>query len=280
MNIGVYTNLKKDVGLAVTRKLVSLLTAEGYDVVLFGELAPYGLSKFYFDLKSKKSFDVLVTVGGDGTILRVAPYCAENDIAVLGVNLGTVGFMTEIELNAIEEAVKLLKNGEFVAEKRSMLKAEMDGVSRYALNDVVISRNCEDRMITVSVSVDGFKADKYSCDGYIVSTPTGSTAYSLSAGGCVLSPDLKALSLLPINSHSLHSRPIVASDSSKIVLTLHSTENGCSVIADGMPIGRLNASESIEIVRAEKSLTFLKHKDSNFYEKLLTKLNAWSVTPG
>ncbi len=278
-NIGIYTNRIKDTDLAVTKRLVSLLMHEGYNVYLHKDISPISLECPSFDENDEKLFDILLTVGGDGTILRIATYCARLDIAILGINLGTVGFLTEIELDSLNMIPRILSEKEYSTEKRSLLCVNCKEISGYALNEIVLSRDFSDRMIALSVSVDGKLADKYYCDGFIVSTPTGSTAYSLSAGGCVLSPDVKAMAILPINSHSLHSRPIIVSDEATVKITVLSSGKNCAVIADGQSIGTVDSGEELTVTTAKKQLTFIRLNHSNFYEKLLSKLNIWSVTP-
>lgn len=278
MDVGIYTNCKKDVGLTVTKKLIAILTQAKIGVFLHRDLERSGLNGRFFDEADKKPFTTLLTIGGDGTILRIAAYCAANDIAILGINLGKVGFLTEIELNMLDRLPDMLLRDAFERERRSLLSVKIDGATKYALNEIVLSRNMADRMIAIAVHIDGRLVDKYYCDGYIVSTPTGSTAYSLSAGGSVLSPKTQAFCLLPINSHSLHSRPIVVDDNDKVELSLLNGSEDCVVIADGQQIGEIKAGRSVPIVKAEKQLVFLRLKESNFYEKLLAKLNTWSVT--
>lgn len=279
MNIGIYTNCNKDKDLTVTSRLKKVLDAAGFNVFLHRDIIAANLQGNCFDeRKPYKPFDLLLTVGGDGTILRIASYCALHGIAVLGINLGNVGFLTEIELNCIEQIPALINGGKLVKEYRSLLCTELNGKQVFALNEIVLTRYNADRMISVAVYVGGRLADKYYCDGYIVSTPTGSTAYSLSAGGSVISPLAKAFSLLPINSHSLHSRPIIIDDSDKVKIELLGSSEDCAVIADGQRIGEIKAGSNIEIAKADKQLVFLRLQDSNFYEKLLSKLNTWSVT--
>ena len=278
--IGIYTNTDKDVDLKVTSRLISRLKPCGFDVVIHRDIA--GLlpeNKTFDEREDGKPFDTLLTVGGDGTILRIAEYCALRDIAILGVNLGTVGFLTEIELGALDSLPELLASDSLVSENRSLLKVDLGNRSFLALNEVVISRDFSDRMIRLGVYVDDMLADKYYCDGYIISTPTGSTAYSLSAGGCVLSPEVNALSLLAINSHSLHSRPIIVSDRSTVKVSVLATGKSCSVVGDGKQFGYVRENDVLTVSKAKERLRFLKLKESNFYEKLLSKLNTWSVTP-
>lgn len=278
MRVGIFTNCNKDVDLSVTKRLNALLVAADFDVLLHKDIVSKGISGKCFDESRDNKIDVMLTVGGDGTILKIASCCAKFDTAILGINLGHIGFLTEIEINAIDTIPELLLQKKLVSEKRSLLCAETGGKIYYGLNDVVLSRDNVERMIGVMVEVDGRLADKYSCDGYIVCTPTGSTAYSLSAGGCILSPEARAMALVPINSHSLHSRPIVVSDDAKIEISLISSSDSCSVIVDGQCMGQVKTNDKLSVKKADKELVFLRLKDSNFYEKLLSKLNTWSVT--
>ncbi|MDE7330572.1 MAG: NAD(+)/NADH kinase, partial [Clostridia bacterium] len=167
--------------------------------------------------------DVLFVLGGDGTILSVASECAKRQVKIIGINYGHLGFLSEFEPDKLEDAVRLVQSGEYITQRRSMLEIKC-GVKRYfALNDLVIQRGTSGDNFTNTVSVhaeiDGATVDNFSADGIIVSTPTGSTAYSLAAGGSVLTPDIGAFILTPICPHSLHSRPIVFSDNSSLVLT-------------------------------------------------------------
>ncbi|MCI9031260.1 MAG: NAD(+)/NADH kinase [Clostridia bacterium] len=277
-NIGIYTNRNKDKDLVVTSKIVSLLVREKFNVYLHSDIVSIAPECPSFNENDKKLFDILLTVGGDGTILRIATYCAEHDIAILGINLGTVGFLTEVELDSLNLIPKILTEKEFLYEKRSLLCVNHNGKTSYALNEIVLTRDFSDRMIALGVYVNDKLADKYYCDGFIVSSPTGSTAYSLSAGGCVLSPDVKAMSILPINSHSLHSRPIIVSDEATVKISVLSAGKSCAVIADGQTVGKIKTQDELSVSTAKKQLSFLRLNKSNFYEKLLSKLNIWSVT--
>ncbi len=278
MKVGIFTNCNKDIDLSVTKRLINLLSTADFDVFLHSDIIEKGVSGKSFDIEYDNKLDVMLTVGGDGTILRIASYCAKYNTAILGINLGNVGFLTEIEIGALDTVPELLSKKMLIKEKRSLLCVKVNGKPYYGLNDVVLSRDNSERMIGIKVEVNERLADKYSCDGYIVCTPTGSTAYSLSAGGCILAPDALAMALVPINSHSLHSRPIIVSDSAKVGITLISASDCCSVIVDGRCVGRVKNDEKLCIQKADKELVFLRLKSSNFYEKLLSKLNSWSVT--
>ncbi|HML49331.1 MAG TPA: NAD(+)/NADH kinase, partial [Clostridia bacterium] len=164
--------------------------------------------------------DALVVVGGDGTILHTVAHAAERSVPILGVHAGTKGFLAEVEGEDVAVAIRALAEGEYQLEQRMLLRMQAEDVaeSAYALNDVVISRGSYTRLIQVDVTVNDTLAGRYEGDGMIVSSPTGSTGYSLSAGGPIIEPSLHCILLAPICPHSLQSRPIVVSDDSVICM--------------------------------------------------------------
>ena len=275
MKVGIFTNLHKDRELSVTRKLISALRCEEIDYVLDEGLIGICEGQF-FSCEKKLNMDFMLTVGGDGTILRVAKKCAKNNVPIVGINLGHTGFLAEEEPSNIANLLRLLKEKKYYLDKRTLISATINDKTFLALNDVVISRANGSRMLETDVSVNDEFVDRYFCDGYIVSTPTGSTAYSLSAGGAILSPTVDALILTSINSHSLHSRPIVVPNSDQIILKV-SNENKADLIIDGVCVERVGG-EKIIIKKAKETAKFVRFYGQTFYEKLLTKLNKWSVT--
>lgn len=277
MKAGVFTNLHKDKDLSVTKALLSCLDKRGVSYCLESDLKQYFEGKEYFSLNKPLDVDFMITVGGDGTILRVAKFCALNRIPIAGINLGFVGFLTEEEPDKIELFVDALITGRFKTEKRTLLEAEVDGDTYLALNDAVVSRDFDSRMLDADVFVNNEFVDRYFCDGYIISTPTGSTAYSLSAGGPILSPNVSAFILTSINSHSLHTRPIVVSENDKIKIKLSKT---CSanLVMDGVASRRLSGSSEIYLKKSDVFVSFVRLNGHGFYNKLLTKLNKWGLT--
>ena len=277
MKVGVFTNLRKDGDLSVTRSLIDALNRRGVEYVLDADMCGKLPSNEYFSVKEPTALDFMITVGGDGTILRIAKYCAENSIPIAGLNLGFVGFLTEEEPEKVDDLVVALSCGHYEIENRSLICAQIGGKSFSALNDVVISRAADSRMAEIDVKINGEFVDRYFCDGFIVSTPTGSTAYSLSAGGPILSPGVAAFSLVSINSHSLHSRPIVVAETDIAELTLCS--NGkAELVVDGVACARINNNDSVVVEKAENPVSFVRLNGHGFYKKLLTKLNKWSTT--
>ena len=227
-----------------------------------------------------KDIDLIVVFGGDGTILRVVDYALEFDIPILAVNIGTVGFLACVEADELQTAIDLIKNGKNY-DKRSVMKIVSGDKKYYALNEALVQR-CQEgvsmsEVAKISLNIGGNFVDKYFADGIIVSTPTGSTAYSLSCGGAIMTPELNAFIATPVCPHSLHSRPIVYSDSSVATIKVLENSPKCALYVDGKFVKSVKRGETVEVSRSRKMIKFFKTQD-NFFEKLLIKLNKWSET--
>ncbi|MCD7729684.1 MAG: NAD(+)/NADH kinase [Clostridia bacterium] len=224
--------------------------------------------------------DVLIVLGGDGTILTVAGDCARCDIKIMGINYGHMGFLAEFEQEKLDAAINLICSRDFKTEKRSMLDINVGGKDYLALNDFVIQRstygNKYSNTINLSAQIDGTVVDNYLADGIIVSTPTGSTAYSLAAGGSILTPDINAFVLTPLCAHSLHSRPIVFSDSSVLTVIYKKSNTAVNIAVDGVVIGEFEDSLEVNITKSQYSVDFITSGQVNFFDKLLSKLSKWS----
>jgi NAD+ kinase len=221
--------------------------------------------------------DVLVSLGGDGTILRIVSFCAANDIPILGLNLGTVGFLTGLEANETDKLTDILTSKKYGIERRAMLEIETESRSlkSFALNEVVLRRQDSSGLVSLEVSVNGEFVDRYYSDGFIVATPTGSTAYSLSAGGPIITPNAGVLALTPINPHTLHSRPIIISGSDRVSLV---PKEACLIVADGKTAGAAAGGEAVGVTLSSVKAKFIKTDNAGFFERLLNKLNKWSTT--
>lgn len=242
---------------------------------------PYGIkSRIVSQPNELDGLDILLVLGGDGTILTVASDCARRFIKILGINYGHLGFLTEYEQEKIDDALKLVCSGKFAIKKRAMLEITYNGKKFFALNDFVIQRSTggQDFSNTVSLraEIDGATVDNYSADGIIVSTPTGSTAYSLSAGGSILAPDLDAFILTPICAHSLHSRPVVFNANSVVTINSLSTKTQLNVIVDGKIVDTVNDKVNFTIRKSDYVAEFISCGNKDFFDKLLIKLNIWS----
>lgn len=265
MKVGVYCNRSAKKFIPIREELFHCLKER--------EIVPQ-----VCDDLSHPEVDVLIVLGGDGTILKAAIDAGRCGIRLLGINAGTLGFLSEFEGEQVKEAVDLLCGG-FETEKRSVLQVNVSGREYYALNDAVFQRGynpaADDNVVNIHVRIDGKTVDHFIGDGVIVSTPTGSTAYSLSAGGSILTPGIAAFILTPVCAHSLHNRPIVYADSS--VLGIHAEEGpGLSLYCDGRYECTLQPRETAVLKKADFSVEFIKSSNSNFFDKLLSKLTKWS----
>lgn len=224
--------------------------------------------------------DILMVLGGDGTILMVASECAKRGVKIIGINYGHLGFLAEFEPDKLDDAIELVCSGNFKTVKRSMLKIEYIGKTHYALNDLVIQRstsgNAFSNTINLQAKIDGSVVDNYSADGLIISTPTGSTAYSLSAGGSILTPNISAFIMSPICAHSLHSRPVVYSDSSLLEIKKMDKRSILNVIVDGVAVDTLTEFDRIKVTKADFAVEFITASEHDFFNKLLIKLSIWS----
>lgn len=213
--------------------------------------------------------DAYLVFGGDGTMLYAG---VNSPCKILGVNLGNVGFLAEFEANTSAEVIaNALKYAP--TKERGLLQATLNGEMFYALNDITV-RSTSYRPIYMKLYVDGKYVDDYHADGLIVSSPTGSTAYSLSAGGPVLAPDVEGIVVNPVCPHSLHSRALVLSH--KSVVEIIPDCNDAIVVADGNEIGKCESG--VKVAFGNKKAVFIENSDYNFYNKLLEKMNRWGVT--
>ena len=269
MRAGIYFNKKHiEDNLNYERKICDGLLNCGHSCVRVND---------FCDLDG---LDVLFVLGGDGTILSVAAECAVRNVKIIGINYGHVGFLAEFEREKIDEAIALVLSGKFDVQKRAMLKVEYGGKTYYALNDLVIQRNTAGNnfanTVNLHAEIDGATVDNFSSDGLIISTPTGSTAYSLAAGGSVLSPELNAFIITPICSHTLHSRPIVFSDTSTLCVNSVNGKVPLVVAVDGKIVAPLDKDGRVKISKARYTADFITADDKNFFNKLLIKLSIWS----
>jgi NAD+ kinase len=220
--------------------------------------------------------DVLLVLGGDGTLLSMARLVGDLNVPILGVNLGGLGFLTALTVEELFPALEALLRGELAVEERMMLTARVtrqgERLSEYvALNDVVITKSAMSRIINLDVSVEGQFATAYRADGLIVSTPTGSTAYCLSAGGPIVFPTMDAVVLTPICSHTLTNRPIVLPARLPIDVTLQSDQD-VMLTLDGQVGFHLKRGDRVEIRQAAARIRLLRDPQKHFFSVLRTKL--------
>lgn len=278
MNIGVYVNESKDKNFVVTNNLIDLLVNKNINFAVHEKYA----SNKAVNRKSLKDLvdfaDVMIVLGGDGTILQVIKECTPKKLPVVGINLGYLGFLMDFEKNELEKLLDTLLSGRYVTEERTLIEVTLNDKKFVALNDVVISKGENTRLINISAKVDGALVDNYFCDGIIVSTPTGSTAYSMSVGGPILAPNVEGFIINPISSHSLHSRPIVVSSDSEITLNCSKLSSDCQLVVDGELADKIKNNEIIKVNKSKNKATFIRVGANGFFDVLLNKLNKWGVT--
>ena len=235
--------------------------------------------KFVSPERMYDNIDLVVVVGGDGTVLEAARRAAPKEIPILGINKGRLGYMTSLEVDELDLIEKVMR-GEYYFDVRSMLDIELrhNGKPLYvscALNDAVVSNGSIAKIVDMQLKADDKLGGNYRADGLIVSTPSGSTAYSMAAGGPVMSPNVNAICVTPICSHSFRDRPVVFSDESVIeIYNICEREPYLYLSIDGRINIRIMRNQSVRITKSQKTAKLIRIKDNNFYAELYSKLSA------
>ncbi|MBN1573639.1 MAG: NAD(+)/NADH kinase [Deltaproteobacteria bacterium] len=276
--IGIVAKKNKPEAIDTVRGLIPFLKDRGIETILDNETASLTGESSSFNIEDvPKSSDLIIVLGGDGTLLYAARLVGKSEIPILGVNLGSLGFLTEIALEELNETIEKVISGDFRIEERMMLKAEIptaDGKkSEYSvLNDVVINKGVLARIINLEVMVNGAYLTTYNADGLIVSTPTGSTGYSLSAGGPVVHPTLSAIIINPICPHTLTNRPILVPEESKIEIRLLSGDGTVYVTLDGQVGVDFPEGRTITVSKSKRKVRLIEPPERDYYDVLRTKL--------
>ncbi len=228
--------------------------------------------------------DLAIAVGGDGTLLKAAHLFTTRPVPLVGINLGRLGFLTDISPETMEAEISAILQGNYHAEQRLLLEAEILHANdrkpcRSALNDVVIQKADGGRLIEFETHVNGRFVCAHRADGIIIATPTGSTAYALSGGGSILHPSVDAVTLVPICPHALGDRPIVVKGDSKIEIVINDTHGGSAqVSSDGQHTQPLAANDRVQVQRSAASVTLIHPHGHDYYRILRTKLH-WGRAP-
>ena len=255
--IGIIYNADKDNDLSFTNQVYDCILALGCKPLL-------DVNEIYLDS------DFIVVLGGDGTMLHAAHKAAFANMPMLGVNLGTLGYLTDVEPNDLEQALTAALNGHFVLEKRIMLQTDLND-NWAALNDIVISRGIFSKLIRFQLYINNDYIDTIRADGIIVSTPTGSTAYNLSAGGPILKPDSEMMVITAICPHTLYLRPWVISATDTVSVRILDDADAILVM-DGQNMSPLEPGNLLTIKRSSMYTSIIKTKPYSFYEILRRKL--------
>jgi NAD+ kinase len=270
-NIAFLINPSRPEALKAAGELTPLLSSAGFNLYTVSDVAIDGIKKV--TAAELPELEIAVVLGGDGTILRAAEVTISRNIPLLGINLGQVGFLAEVDRPSIQAIADSIINKSYVSESRMVLKfsVERDGKeisSGWALNEVTVERDGT-TMVELFVEIDRRPLSHWGCDGVICSTPTGSTAYAFSAGGPVLWPEIEALVLLPISAHALFSRPMVVSPKSEIIVTVESSEALLS--ADALRKIPLKSGDRVVITRDAQTIKLSHVSSTLFTDRLVAK---------
>lgn len=274
--IGLMVHGKREDALACAARAAQFLQGAGISVQAEDEAAACLIGVMPFS-QAEEPPEVILSLGGDGTLLRGVQAAIRWDIPLLGVNLGRVGFLAEAEPENIEDVLRCLLEGSYSLEERALLDVQLQDQRWLALNDVVVSRGGYARLITLDALVDGDTAGRYVADGLVVATPTGSTGYSLSAGGPIVSPSVDCMVITPICAHSLQHRPCVVPGRAAIRLELGSdAEQHASLQVDGQSCAMLKAGDWATIRKADKRIRLIRTRPAHFFQLVRDKLTEWS----
>lgn len=272
--IVIIPNDTKDVGLLVTKSLIECLKDRA-ELLMEEKFRGLGLEVVF---KGEDIFDMadfVIVVGGDGTMLQVAEPCGKHRIPVMGINMGRVGFMTEVEIDDMAKACERLLDGDYKVEKRMMMdvcvnKRGKEASLYRALNDAVLSK-VDAKMISVELYADDNKINEYIADGIVIATPTGSTGYSLSAGGPVAEPCMELFIASPICAHMLNSRPAVMPADKDIILKLSGSK--ATVTVDGVVTECIDEGDEVVLSKSDYTVDIVKMSGCSFYDVLINKLS-------
>lgn len=268
----------KDIFVFFNSNNIELVIEESFLKILYEEeivKKEYKTFASYTDLNG--SFDLLISIGGDGTILRAITYVRNSGIPILGVNAGRLGFLAKVQKENIETFLQLILDKNYTVSKRTLLSIESNPKNEaikeinFALNEISVSRKDTTSMITVETYLNGEYLTSYWADGLIISTPTGSTGYSLSCGGPVLTPDVKSFVITPIAPHNLNARPLVIPDKTEIILKVSGREAHYLVSLDSR-IATMNNETILTIKKTPFKINMVEIQDETFLKTLRNKL--------
>lgn len=277
--LAVFTNIDKKNANNVVKRIIDFSHNKDIQILMplqearFLGYAQYGVEKI-----TDYKVDMGLSIGGDGTLLGVCRRLYSKNIPICGINIGTFGFLTDIELSEIENKLEKIINGKYSIEERMVVsgyikeKNKKETFLGNAINDIVITRDGVARMLHLSLSIDGMNIMNYKADGLIVSTATGSTAYSLSAGGPIINPILKVLLLTPVCPHTFNARPMVVDEKADISVKISSFDEDVIVSLDGQESHRISPESNIIIRKSTLPVKIVKFADKNFYQIVKTKL--------
>lgn len=275
--MAVIGNALKDRGFSFTKTVVDWLLERGVELAFDTNYIDYTELPSVED-DTLKVLDGMVVLGGDGTVLNAARRAAPLGIPILGINLGTVGYINGVERADTMEALEKTLKGDYEIDERTMLETRLLNYMRtnpsLALNEVCAARPTPNHLLEIGLYVNDMFISRYRCDGILVATPTGSTAYNLSSGGPIMKPDVHAFVITPVCPHSMYAnRPMVISDDDVVTIKILNIFDQLGVLmTDGKIVASLNNADIIDIRRSDNIAKIIKTNDSNFYDRLRVKL--------
>jgi NAD+ kinase len=273
--IGLYVDTERESARAIGSRIAAELRERGFSVTLcLGQPEALQIGS---DATPPEESALLITVGGDGTLLRAARIAIEGDVPLLGINTGRLGFLTEIDQDelVVADLPRLIEKGLYIDE-RTALQAQYEDERYFALNDVVVRKGAFARLVPFALRFDDERATLIPADGICVSTPTGSTAYFLSAGGSLIAPNVDAFGVAPLLPHTLFSRPLIVPTTSRIEISCDS-EIAAHLECDGATLKELPPGSSVTIRRHPKMVRFARTAPLRFFERLQAKM-LWGVS--
>jgi NAD+ kinase len=287
MIIGIVANITKDKVYEVISALVKTLKANGFDYLLMDIISEkkdliggkINKSKFVDSDKLCKRSDMIISIGGDGTMLATAYRAQFHNKPVLGVNLGKLGFLAEVNINQMDVFIKEIKEGNYEIEERMVISGECIGhkiEKLYAINDIVIDKGGWPKMIQLEVIIGDKYVTTFSADGLIIATPTGSTGYSISTGGPIVSPKTDVITLSPISPHSLTMRPLVLPGDETITIRIGSLHKEVLVNCDGQRVFTFPPPLEVKICKSERPFKLIHTSLTSYFETLRNKL-LWGI---
>lgn len=281
-SVGLIVNYKKEKTRETACRIIDWLNSKKLKVCIEGNKGKeIGMEELNCPTeKFLKNVDLIISLGGDGTLLRAARLAATKDIPVFGVNLGGLGFLTQVGIDSLEKSLEKLYKGRYFLDERMMLnctvKRREEEIKKFtALNDVVIGKGAFARIICLATYVNNDYVITYSADGLVVSTSTGSTAYSLSAGGPIVNPNINSIILTPICPHTLSARPLIVGENDQVKVKLESSEEKVMVTIDGQEGFVLKPKDEVIIKKSVHKAHLIAFKEKSFYAILREKLR-WS----
>ena len=273
---GIYTNFDKDKALKNTQNVFKAVRDAGCEVCLEEEMTGRINGDFH---KGFKDADYLFVLGGDGTILSAARKYAHLGISIIGLNLGRMGFLAEINPDEVNWSLDKILKGNYRVETRMMLEAKSSSFAEtlFALNEFVVSPSNLPRMVSLELKINGSFAEKYYCDGMIIASPTGSTGYTISAGGPIIAPNVNCMLVTPVCAHTLNARSIILNENDNAEVLSLSKDIPLYVTADGQYSKQIYDASKVTVEKSDICARFIRLKQRNFYELLKVKLAQWQT---